>query len=141
MSNAQRSSAYCDGGKCPAGEAVDGDINTMTRTSTALNPWWTAELSKITRIESIVLYLSEYNLNRGNYNNFKIETSMTEDSWVVCKGPYDVKTPIHPHIITCDKPTVAKYIRLSREPKNPSFLVLHEVKVNETKGLYFIFNC
>ena len=144
LANAQQSSTEttykCLGDQCLADKAIDEDISTNSYTTDDPLPWWKAELSKITRIENIILYLSDYNYNQGHYTGFKVETSITEDAWVVCKGPYDVQKPIRPHIITCNKPTIAKYVRLSREIDVVGYLALREVNVNGVslgKSLFF----
>ena len=101
--------------------------NSMTTDETNFE-WWSATLSKVIKINNILVFANRYGFNEGEYSEFKVESRLGEnDGWVVCKGPYSMKEPIEPHIIQCNTPvTLAKYIRLSSGKKN---LRLLEVQV------------
>ena len=133
LSNAAQSTTMtiegCTSGRCVAAKAIDGNADTQSVTTKESRPWWVAELNKITQIKNIILYLDEHNFNQNRLMGFKIETSMTEGQWEVCKGPYNVEKPINPHITTCENPTIAKYIRLSRQTSRGGRLAVVEVKI------------
>ena len=85
MLHAHQSSTYA---VRDADKAIDGDITTYANTAYDSHPTWIAQLAKPVKIEMIEIWLSEYHLKTYKYLNFKIETSMDNINWSVCKGRY-----------------------------------------------------
>jgi hypothetical protein len=143
LRNAKQSSEMksynCAPDKCPASAAIDGDMNTTAVTlgswSGGLWDWWSAELTQTATIDKIRIYTTKYAFNDGKFNRFSVETGMTreDDGWTVCKREYKMEGSYKPHVVKCDTPRIAKYIRLSiRGIQN---LYLTEVKVIGTPYL------
>ena len=93
--------------------------------------WWAADLIKITLLDKIFLFLSDYALRTGFFNRFLVQTGLLRDgkSLSVCKGEYKIEGPANPHVIQCDISRTAKYIHLS---VRGSKVALQEVKVTGT---------
>ena len=130
LHDAEQSSTYnrysCRNNKCIADKAIDNDIT--TKSLTKHGGMWNAKISKVIKIDSILIFVTKYGFDQGYYSEFKVETRLDKnDKWVVCKGPYNMKEPIDPHVVQCDAPvTLAKYIRLS---SGKNSLRLYEVQV------------
>ena len=132
LRNAAQSSTWfrkkCAGNKCKADSAIDGDISTGSVTQGSSFEWWSAELTNVTRIERILINANMYAFESGFYGRFKVETRMkTSEHWKTCKGEYSITGSIKPHEVQCDKPTIAKYLRLSIA--GGSNLYLNDVRV------------
>ena len=122
----------CSTNPCTADRAIDGDTTSSCNFAhTALaseGAWWSAEMTKVARIEQILAYVPSWEYKQGYYRHFKVETRLSkQDAWKVCKGEYSMNEPYDPHEIQCDQDTVAKYIRLS--VRGNVHLVLNEVRV------------
>ena len=118
----------CSSNPCTAARAIDGDTTSNCNFAHTLigGAWWSAEMTKVAKIEKILVYPNEQHFNAGNFRNFTVETRLNkQDAWKVCKGEYSMKEPYNPHGVECDQDTVAKYIRLSCKVS----LILREVSV------------
>ena len=82
-------------------------------------------MEEITDVEKILLYLQQYALRKGYYSKLKVETSVDNSQWVVCKGEFAAE--ISPYEVKCDQETFAKFVRISTGRYNG--LRLREVKV------------
>ena len=134
LSNPAQSSTYrqksCKDYKCIASKAIDGDLTNKCFTKLSRNPWWSAQLDQIVKIEHIFVYAVKYQFEEQKaYTNFKVETALTKGMWESCKKPYNVSLPINPHITICDNTKIAKYIRFSRVLNGRGRLILSEVKI------------
>ena len=137
LRNAEQSSTWlwnsCAGNKCMAESAIDEDKSTKSVTRGSVFDWWSAELTNITRIETILISASMDTSKSGYDGRFKVETRMsTSEPWKICKGEYSFTGSLEPHELQCDKPTTAKYLRLSvAGPRCPNCrnLYLYDVRV------------
>ena len=130
--NAAQSSTYkyygCSNGKCTARNAIDGDLNTHSTTTSEDFAWWAAELKEMTKIKGILLYLQECSYKKNRYSKTKVEIrKRSVESWTVCKDTYSVEGTLYPHEVNCAYDTTAKFIRIISEYGRG--LVLAEVKV------------
>ena len=125
----------CAPDKCPASAAIDGDMNTKSVTLEQQWVWWSAELTRTVIINEIHITTTKYAFESGKFNRFSVETGMTreDDGWTVCKGEYKMEGSYQPHVVECDTPTTAKYIRLS--VRGGTNLYLTEVEVIGTPSL------
>ena len=123
--NAQQSSTFSNK---VASNAIDKDRKTYSLTATANDAWWTAELKEMAKIDQVLVYAKKSFFDRL-YKNFMVEVGLIKDVWELCKGPYDMQTPIDPHVVTCNSPKIARYIRLSRVLSYRSYIVFLEVEV------------
>ena len=116
-------------GTCLAEFAIDGSLNTFSRTQVKATPWWRVELEHMTTVNTIKVWLKWSAYKNSKYKKFEIKTKKEAgDDWTTCKGPYDVDLPIHPHVIKClNANTKAKYLQLSLA--NDEDLLLKEVAV------------
>ena len=120
---------------CAANMAIDGNFGYGSVTDDLDgNSWWSAEFATPAKIKNIAIAIDGWAHHHCCYNSFKVETRMsTNENWNVCKGEHVL--PYHsPHVV-CDRPTKAKYLRLS---VRDSPLYLYEVVVtgtNETSGM------
>ena len=90
-------------------------------------------MTKVARIEKILVYISLYPARNIPSSMVKVETRLSkQDAWKVCKGEYSINEPYDPHEIRCDEDTVAKYIRIY--VRGNVYLVLREVRVIGTEG-------
>ena len=71
-------------------------------------------MTKTALIERILVTTTDYAFRMGKFRRFKVETRLTSSApWTVCKGEYSIKGSYKPHVVKCNNPTIAKYIRLS----------------------------
>ena len=72
-------------------------------------------MSKSATIEKIYVYLTNnYDTDTRFKNAFKFETRMSAGKdWIICKDFFLVAPPIFPLEVRCDKPTTAKYLRVT----------------------------
>ena len=104
------------GNVCTADKAIDGDYSTYSLTQSSKFSWWSVVFGYTVEIEKILITASGYGIQSGYFDQFKVETKVTsEDPWRVCKGEHSI--PTNPHIVKCDNPTIAKYLRLSTSGK------------------------
>ena len=127
----------CSPNKCPASNAIDGDILTDSVTNVVNDrEWWSAKLDQTSVINKILVYASKYGFRNGKYNKFSVDTGMSrkgmDTEWRVCKGEYKMEEPHQPHVVECDSTTIAEFIRLSVRGSN---LYLNEVKVTGTVSI------
>ena len=79
-------------------------------------------------INTILVYADEWPFTQGYYSRFKVETRMRDDEeWTVCKGEHSMSRPIDPYVVVCDRPTTARYVRVSVAGSVP--LYMREVQV------------
>ena len=140
LRNAQQSSNLtlygCRGNKCTADRAIDNDQSTSAITRRSSLAWWTAELTRAAKISMIIFSTSEFAFGEGNFKNFKVETRLSPlGPWKICKGEHAMQRPVFNHVVQCENPMSARYIRLSVRSENPSTkgqgLTLNEVRVKE----------
>ena len=119
LGNAVQSSTHnrfnCVNNNCAADKAIDKDMSTYSLTLMATqNDWWSVELLVEAAIDQINAYLSQNDLRQGKFNQFQVTSrrSNTED-WSICKEKYSVTEPVNPHVLRCERPTIAKYLRLN----------------------------
>ena len=123
----------CTENRCIAGRAIDGIVDTFSKTTRTNNPWWRAKLTKTAKVYTILAYLHPNVL----YEDFEVETALKYNDWKSCKRKYSVEGPVSPHVISCDTQKTANHIRLSRKVKN-DYLFLYEVKVTRvSQGMYY----
>ena len=118
----------CSNNQCLASLAIDGDLDTRSRTGYHIG-WWKAEMGRPAKIDNIQIYFdTESDPNLSFYSKLKVETRMRDsDDWNVCKGPFAAKPPVRPYVVRCDNVTVAKRIRITNDYSDG--LYLYEVKV------------
>ena len=84
-------------------------------------------MEKVVMIDKVLVYPSS---SDSYFKHFKVETKMKEgDKWVDCTKEYNMPKPATastPHVAICDKPTVAKYLRVST--RGP-YMAMYELKV------------
>ena len=137
LRNAAYSSTFvlysCGEFQCTADKAHDGNMSTYSVTTSDTDvQWWEGELTKRSMISRILVYTTKYALDKGKFQRFKVETRMSRwTKWNVCKGEHSMQA-YDPHVVICDQPTNAKYLRLSIA--GGSNLYLTEVQVEETVG-------
>ena len=112
--------------KCRAENAIDGNPDTISLTTSSKPGWWQAEFSRTSKVEKIHVFLNRYAHSEKAYEEFKVELQLPHSGvWVVCKGPYAVAPPLKPHVIRCNEDINAKYIKISTNAR----LYLGEVQV------------
>jgi ethanolamine utilization protein EutQ (cupin superfamily) len=121
----------CQGNNtCGAAMATDGNMATGSVTKYTSFSWWMAEMEKLAHVDAVMVYTDPWAVQQGYFRRFKVETKMREhDEWTMCKDEHSV-TAHDPHVVQCDQPTTARYIRVSVTPSGSCVpLYLHEVKV------------
>ena len=108
----------CAGNICTADKVADGntgnEISTMGVTHANSPSWWSARMTAVATIDKLLVYAGEWAFTQGYFNRFQVETRMRDDEeWTVCKGEHSMSRPIDPYVVVCDKPTTAKYVRVS----------------------------
>ena len=113
---------------CGADKAIDSKMFTKARTDdSGTSSWWAVEFKYLTKIEKIFLFTEKIDVQRGYFKKLTVETKRNSGGdWEICKGEYSVTEPVSPHVIQCERPTTAKYLKF-RIP--PYYLVLNEVEV------------
>ena len=139
MKNARQSTlaSYCPTNNCEAGNALGKNLNETSGADFSNGVvWWEAELTHTSKIDMILVYIADGAYSLG-YQDFKVETKKTKISdWEVCKGPYQMRKPIYPHIVKCNQQKTGKYIKLS----TGHVMYLREVLVigDRVKGKLFM---
>ena len=79
-------------------------------------------------VEKILVTVFPWALGRGSFRHFMVATRTTNsEPWKLCRGYYSMEGSYNPHEITCHKPTIARYIKLS--VAHGDGLYLNEVRV------------
>ena len=132
LKNAEQSTTYttdgCAGNLCTANKAIDGNLATQSVTRESQLESWSAELEELSSITKILVYANSYALGAGKYSRFKVEVKTSQNAaWKVCKAEHAMQAPHDPNEVICEKPMIAKYVKLS-VAGGPN-LYLNEVKV------------
>ena len=130
--NAQQSSINPYNSAETADKAIDGLRSSGSCTAGNGERWWSVKLHNAATISTIQLYINEY-VFKNYLGKLKLETRLSGSGvWKTCVNEHTVTKPINPHVINCDKVTVAKELKITMS--GGSYLCFEEVKVLGTKS-------